>query len=66
MDPTDIVLIHQLLARYGHVSDMPPSDLRNELRKEVFSPDGWRIRERVLEPLWGDWPEPVGVLPRSD
>ena len=142
MDPVDIVSIHQLLARYGHVADMPPSNLRNELRKEVFSPDGvldmtalglgrlegleamggfsqasqerqagahhmsnvyvyeqdgetcahskffvpvgerwcggdyhdvlikgpdgWRIRERVLKPLWGDWPEPVGILPRSD
>ena len=29
MDPVDIVSIHQLLARYGHVADMPPSDLRN-------------------------------------
>ena len=40
MDPMERVSIHQLLARYGHVSDMPPSDLRDELRKEIFSPDG--------------------------
>lgn len=29
----------------------------------VKGPEGWRIRERILRPLWGNWPDPVGLLP---
>lgn len=140
MDSHDIIQIHQLLALYGHVGDMPPSDEKRELQREVFTtdavldmtpigfgrvegleaiagfgsvarsqerqarahlmtnvyayeedgvtrvrskfaipmgdlwcggdyedvvvkePGGWRIRERVIHPKWGVWPDPVGVL----
>ena len=55
MDPQDIIEIHQVLALYGHVGDMPPSDEKRELQREVFTSDAVLDMTRLGFPVSDDF-----------